>query len=73
MFIKLSVKANSPDPKLEKLSDNEFIIHVSASAENNMANREIISVLSKYFNTSWKNVKIKSGFTSKNKLVEIKC
>lgn len=65
------VKANSPNPRVEDFGAGNFLIYVGSEAENNEANMEVISMLSKHFGVPWKNIKIKSGMTSKNKLIEI--
>ena len=61
---------NSGKSQAQKVFRN-LLIYVSAEPENNEANLEVISMLSKHFGVSWKNIKIKSGLTSKNKLIEI--
>ncbi len=71
MNIKVMVKANSPHPKIEDFGGGNYLIYVSAPAEDNEANIEVIQMLSKHFGVPWKNIKIKSGLTSKNKLIEV--
>lgn len=71
MFVKVMVKPNSPNPRIESFGDNNLLIYVSSEPENNEANIEVISLLSKHYGVPWKNIKIKSGLTSKNKLIEI--
>ena len=71
MKIRVTVKPRSPNPRIEDLGDGKLLIYVSAEPENNEANKEVISMLAKHFGVHWKNIKIKSGFTSKNKLIEI--
>lgn len=46
-----------------------FVVDVAAKAEDNDANEELMRYLSK---VSKRQVKIKSGFTSKNKIVILK-
>jgi len=71
MIVKVMVKPRSPNPRIEDFGGGNFLIYVSAEPENNEANIEVISMLSKHFGVPWKNIKIKSGLTSKNKLIEI--
>jgi len=71
MNIQVVVKSHSPNPRIESLGDNHFLIYVSADPENNEANIEVISMLSKYYGVPWKNINIKSGMKSKNKLIEV--
>ena len=45
-----------------------YLVHLKSPAENNKANIELLKMLKKYFG---KDVKIKSGFASRNKIVEV--
>ncbi|MBS3092505.1 DUF167 domain-containing protein [Candidatus Pacearchaeota archaeon] len=70
----LSVKAKPKSGRsevIEVVKDKEYTIYLKAEAENNKANIEIINLLSKYFNTTYDNVKVKRRKTSRNKVVEI--
>ena len=69
MALKVLVKANSRENKIEKISDNEYKVNVKEKAENNKANLAVIKILSKYFK---KEVYIKSGLRSKIKIVDVK-
>ena len=71
MNIKVMVKSKSPNPRVEDFGGGNYLIYVSAEPENNEANMEVISLLSKHFGVPWKNIKIKSGLTNKNKLIEV--
>ena len=86
MFIKVKVKPSSgrqypkhpkgcKPPKggkghkeIEKKEDY-YLVHLKSPAEDNKANIELLKILQKYFKN--KEVKIKSGLTSRNKLIEI--
>ena len=65
-----SKNKNSEKSQVQKVFRN-LLIYVSADPENNEANIEVISMLSKHFGVPWKNIKIKSGMTNKNKLIEV--
>ena len=67
MKLKIKVKPNSGEQSVEKKGD-EFIVKLKSAPENNKANLELVKVLKKYFG---KEVKIKSGFTSRRKIVEV--
>jgi hypothetical protein len=71
MIINVKVKPNSKEEKIEKISENEYIIHVKEPAEDNKANIRVINLLSKELNVSHKNIKIKNP-TSRDKLIEVK-
>ena len=77
MKIKVKVRANSEEQSVEKISpklfseegfEGMYYVKVKASPEGNKANIELLKLLRKYFD---KSVKIKSGFTSKLKIVEV--
>jgi uncharacterized protein YggU (UPF0235/DUF167 family) len=71
MIVRVMVKPNSPNPRIEDFGGGNFLIYVSSEPENNEANLEVISMLSKHFGVPYKNIKIKSGLTNKNKLIEV--
>ena len=66
-MIKIKVKPNSGKQSIEKKGEI-YLINVKSPAENNKANIEVIKMLERYFK---KSVKIKSGLTSRNKIIEI--
>lgn len=70
MIIYIKVRPNSEKKEILKKSDNSYLIYIKEKAENNKANIELIKLLQRYF--KGKNIIIKSGFKSKNKIVEIK-
>jgi len=69
MIIKIKVKPNSSESKVEKSESGEVIVRVKEKAEDNKANIAVIKALSKYYNGA--KIKILSGKTSKKKLVSI--
>ena len=69
MTIKIKVKTNSRGQDIEKISDCEYFVKLKSAPENNKANLELVKVLKKYFK---KEIKIKSGFSSRNKVIELK-
>jgi len=72
MIINVKVKLGSPEQKVSKISENKFLIRLKSKPENNKANIDMIKLLSKYFKIPYIKIKIKSGFTSSNKTVEIR-
>ncbi|MEK6844848.1 MAG: DUF167 domain-containing protein [Nanoarchaeota archaeon] len=68
MKIKIRVHANSSKEEIIRLNDNEYEVWLGERAVKNKANIELIKLLKKYFG---KEAKIKSGFTSRNKVVEL--
>lgn len=69
MIIKIKVKPESREQKIEKISEQEYKISLKERAEDNKANIELLKLLKKYFN---KQAKIIKGLRSRNKIVEIK-
>ncbi len=67
MKIKIKVKPNSGEQNVEEKEDF-YIVKLKSAPENNKANLELVKLLKKYFK---KQVNIKSGFSSRNKVVEI--
>ena len=70
MIIKVKVKPNSKEEKVEKISDDSYILSVKEPAEDNKANIRVINLLSKEFDISFNKIKIKNP-TSTEKIVEI--
>ena len=68
VILEIKVKTNSPESKLYK-KDSQLILEIQSPPENNKANMEIMKELGRLFNSQ---VKILSGFKSKNKVLLIK-
>jgi len=69
MKLKIKAHTNSSKQEIRKVNDNEYEIWIKEKAEDNKANMTIAKLLKKYFK---KDVKIISGFSSRNKVIEIK-
>ena len=80
MKIKIKVKPNSGRQEIvekekekndldkNKEKYKEYVVYLKSIPENNKANLELIKLLKRYFK---KEVKIVSGFNSRNKMVDI--
>jgi uncharacterized protein (TIGR00251 family) len=68
MKLKIKVKPRSGKQEIKKISEKEYLVCLKKPAEDNKANVELCKLLQRYFK---KPVKIKSGFTNKNKIVEV--
>ena len=66
-MIKVKVKPNSKEEKITKTPEG-YVVNVKESPEKNKANKALIKLLSKYFK---KRIKIKSGFNSREKMIEM--
>ncbi len=72
MRIFVKAKPSAKEAKIEKLDDDNFIVSVKEPPVKGMANAGIIKILAEYFKVSPSQIKIISGYTSKNKIIEIK-
>lgn len=71
MRINVKAKPNAYEEKVEKISDTEYVVSVKEPPVNGLANKAIIKALSDYFHVSQFNIRILSGHTSRQKVVEI--
>jgi uncharacterized protein (TIGR00251 family) len=69
MIINVKAHTNTKKLLLKKIDDKNYEIWIKEIPEKNKANIEIIKMLKNHFK---KEVRIKSGFTSRKKRVEIK-
>ncbi|MBI5803381.1 DUF167 domain-containing protein [Candidatus Pacearchaeota archaeon] len=68
MKIKIKVHSNSSQEKTKEIDSKNFEVWLKEKAVDNKANTELTKILKKYFKTQ---VNIVSGFTSRNKIVEV--
>lgn len=71
MRICVKAKPNSREEKVEKIDDSHYAVFVKESPEKGEANHAIKNALAVYFKTSSSQVRIVSGFSSRNKIIEI--
>lgn len=71
MHKKVKVKPNAKQQKIEEQSDGSLIVHLKSSPVDGKANEELIKVLSEKFSVPKSYIRIKSGATSRQKLIEI--
>ncbi|NCN99310.1 hypothetical protein COU62_02820 [Candidatus Pacearchaeota archaeon CG10_big_fil_rev_8_21_14_0_10_35_219] len=69
MIIKVKVKPGSLENKLEKISDDEYIISVRARPEKGKANESLLKLLKKKFPGKEIIIKTRKG---RRKLVEVR-
>jgi len=72
MKIFVKAKPNAREEKIEKVDDLNYIVSVKEPPLKGKANEAIRNALAVYFKTGSACVKIVSGFSSRNKIVEIK-
>lgn len=71
MIIKIKVQARASFERVEELDVDEYKVWVTAPPADNQANDAVIDVLSDYFNVAPSKIRIRSGYKSSHKLVEI--
>lgn len=67
----VKVKPNSQQQKIEELADGSLIVHLKSPPIDGKANEELIKLLAKKFDVPKSSITIKSGVTSRNKLIII--
>ena len=72
MRLSIRAKPQAFEEKIEKLPDGSFVVSVKEPPINGQANRAIARVLAEYFKISVSQVRQVTGFTSRNKIFEIK-
>lgn len=69
--LQVKVKPNSKKQAIEQSSDGSFTAHLKSPPVDGKANRELIELLAQQFNVPKSYIRIKSGLSSRNKLIEI--
>ena len=68
---RVKVKPNSKQQKIEELADGSLIVYLKSPPVDGKANEELIKLLAKKFVVSKSSIRIKSGTTSRQKVIEI--
>lgn len=71
MKIFVKAKPGAKEEGVEKIDDARFAVKVKEPPIGGRANAAIIEVLARYFNVERNRVRLVSGQTSRNKIVEI--
>lgn len=71
MKISVKVKPNSKQQKIVCSDEGTWIIHLKSPPIDGKANQELIQLLAKQFKIARAQISIKSGLSSKIKLIEI--
>jgi uncharacterized protein len=71
MYKKVKVKPNSKQQKIEEQPDGSLTVHLKSLPIDGKANEELIKLLSEKFDLPKSYIRIKSGLSSRQKLVEI--
>lgn len=70
-IITVEVKTNSKEVKVEKITDSIYKIRLTATPVEGKANKQLIKVLAEYLGVPQSQIEIKSGKTSKTKVLVI--
>ena len=71
MMIKVIVKSNAKENKLEPIEKNLFKALVKDPAQEGKANQAVIKLLANQFNTTQKQITLKAGRKAKNKVFNV--
>jgi uncharacterized protein (TIGR00251 family) len=71
MKINVKAKPNAREEKVEKIDETHFVVSVKEPPEKGKANDAIRNALAVYFKTGSSRVKIVSGYSSRQKIIEI--
>ncbi len=69
--IQVKVKPNAKQQKIEIQADGSFLVSLKSPPVDGKANRELIEVLAKHFGVAKSRVSIRSGLSSRVKVVAI--
>ena len=68
---RVKVKPNSKDQSIKEELDGSFTVHLKSPPVDGKANEELIKVLAERFDVQKSQIRIKSGLSSRQKLIEI--
>jgi len=71
MIIEIKVKTASRESKVVVSETGSLTVHTKNRPIDNEANDEVVDLLTKYYQTARSSIKIKNGFKSKHKIIEI--
>ena len=70
-ILQIKVKPNSQTQNIQQETDGSWTVHLKSPPVEGKANEELIKLLSKKLDIPKSQITIKSGLSSRNKLVEI--
>lgn len=71
MLVRVRVKPNARQPRIEPAPDGSLVVWLKSPPVEGRANQELIARLAEHYGVARAQVRIRSGQTSRNKLVEI--
>lgn len=70
-ILRVKVKPNSKQQNIAEEADGSLTVHLKSPPVDGKANQELIKLLAKKFDVPKSAIAIKSGLSSRNKLVEL--
>ena len=71
MIITATITTGTQEEEISKLADGSFKIRMKEQPVKGLANRKTIDMMAKYFKVPASKVRIKLGFRSRHKVIEI--
>ncbi|HEY4509943.1 MAG TPA: DUF167 domain-containing protein [Candidatus Paceibacterota bacterium] len=71
MRIFVKAKPNAKEESVEKIDDTHFVVAVKEPPRQGRANQGITQALAEYFHVPQSNIKLVSGFSSKQKVFDV--
>ena len=72
MLLKLKIKTNSKENKIEKRKDDEFRVFVKVKPEQGMANQKVLELVAEYLHVPRNKISLIKGHTAPSKIIEIR-
>ncbi|NVM02961.1 MAG: DUF167 domain-containing protein [Candidatus Helarchaeota archaeon] len=70
-IIKVHVKPNSKQQKIQEISNELYEIWIKSRPEKGKANKELIKLMADHFKVQQNQIQIIQGLKSRNKIIEI--
>ncbi len=71
MLIHVKIQPDSKREEIVEKTETSLIVSVKAPAENNEANREMLTLLAKHFKCDQSRIRIITGHHARGKIIEI--
>lgn len=71
MYIKVKVQVGSKKEKIEKKSEDRYVVSVREPAERNLANTRVREIFAILFEINIKSIRIISGHQSSSKILSV--
>jgi len=71
VLVRVRVKPGSRRPRIEQAGEGELVVWLKSPPAEGRANQELIERLAEHYGVPRAQVRIRSGHTSRNKLVEV--